>query len=129
MLRSPAEDSPKDPAVQVLALVRDLMFASRITAAGRSQGVSVRLLREPGQLDGVPGRLLLVDLNQDGTIPAAAAWKQRTQGQVVGFVSHVDTATIETARAAGIDRIMARSGFVAGLNHLLAPTSPTSPPL
>jgi CheY-like chemotaxis protein len=44
----------------------------------------------------------------------------------VGFVSHVDTATIEAARKAGVDRVLARSAFVEQLQGLLqvAPPAP-----
>ena len=85
----------------------------------RSQGVAVRMLRDPGKLAGVGGALLIVDLNQEGAIPAAEAWKAETRGRVVGFVSHVDGETIKAARAAGVDRVMARSEFVAVLPELL----------
>jgi hypothetical protein len=40
-------------------------------------------------------------------------------GQVIGFVSHVDTDTIAKARESGLDRVMARSGFVGALPALL----------
>ena len=62
-----------------------------------------------------------MDLNQPGAIDAAGAWRGRAGGgaDVIGFVSHVDTATIQKARAAGIDRVMARSQFVQVLPELL----------
>ena len=104
---------------QIFALVRDLIFASRITATARSTGVGVKILREPRQLSSERGELLMLDLNQEGAIDAAVQWKQRTSGKTVGFSSHVDTATIERARAAGIDRILARSAFVEQLPQLL----------
>lgn len=103
----------------VLALVRDLIFASRITATARTVGIEVRILRNPGELVNEPGRLVLVDLNQAGAIEAAAGWKQSNCGQVIGFVSHVDTAAIEQARRAGLVRILARSAFVQALPTIL----------
>jgi hypothetical protein len=62
-----------------------------------------------------------VDLNQPGALEAAVAWKgaESAGRDVVGFVSHVDAATIARARAAGIDRIMPRSRFVEALPELL----------
>lgn len=104
----------------VLALVRDLIFASRIAATARAVGAEVTIVREPAQLSQHRGVLLLVDLNQAGTVAAAAEWKRLTGGKVIGFVSHVDTTTIDDARRGGIDRILARSGFVEQLPQILA---------
>jgi hypothetical protein len=39
--------------------------------------------------------------------------------RTLGFVSHVDTATIDAARAAGIDQVLARSAFVERLGEIL----------
>lgn len=111
----------------VLALVRDLIFASRITAAGRDAGVDVTLVRDPAQLAGRAGRRLVVDLNLEGAIEAAAAWMRAGGGEVVGFVSHVDADTIGRARAAGIANVLARSRFVERLPELLGGGDPPSP--
>ena len=117
------EQVGQDEAAKIFALVRDLMFASKISAAAKAGGVSVRMLREPLQLMTVEGDLLIVDLNQAGALDAAAAWKTRTGGAVVGFVSHVDAETIAKARELGIDQILARSAFVMQLPQLLASQS------
>lgn len=111
------------PVPRVLALVRDLLFASRISAQGKSAGVEVRILRDPAQLPGESAPLLLVDLNQEGAPQAAAQWKQANPGRIVGFVSHVDVERIEEARRLGIDQVMARSGFVEALPRLMAGAS------
>jgi DNA-binding NarL/FixJ family response regulator len=104
----------------VLALVRDLIFASRITATAAELGVPVKLMRDPAALPGQTGRRLIVDLNLDGAIEAARAWQATVAGgDVVGFVSHVDKATIDRARAAGVDQVLARSRFVEVLPDLL----------
>ncbi len=110
-------DAP--PLPPVLALVRDLMFSSKVTATARAVGSEVQVIREPGKLARQPGRTLLVDLNLPGAIEAAAGWKtENPAARVVGFVSHVDTATIQRAREAGLE-VMARSGFVDSLASLL----------
>jgi hypothetical protein len=104
----------------VVALVRDLIFASRITATAAGAGICVKLIRDPAKLAGQPARRVICDLNLDGAIEAVQAWKQQPGGgDVVGFVSHVDTATIDRARAAGVDRVLARSRFVELLPTLL----------
>jgi hypothetical protein len=110
----------------ILALVRDLIFASRITATAAGAGVAVTLVRDPLVLEAQPpANRLLVDLNLAGAIEAAAAWMRANPGSdVVGFVSHVDKATIDHARASGIDRVLARSRFVEVLPELLQSAKP-----
>jgi hypothetical protein len=104
----------------VLVLVRDLMFAAKITATARAAGVEAHLIREPDRLPGLAGDRLIVDLNQPGAIAAAAEWHRATGRPVVGFVSHVDKETTARARAAGLNRVVARSYFVDHLPQLLA---------
>jgi hypothetical protein len=111
-------DSVETAPPETLLLCRDLMFVSKVTATARAVGVAVKVVRDPAGLPAA-GRRLLVDLNQDGAIAAAAAWRGATGGQVIGFVSHVDTEAIARARAAGLDKVMARSGFAAGLEGIL----------
>ena len=108
------------PQLPALALVRDLMFSSKITGTARALGTEAVVIREPGQLTTQQGRVLLVDLNLPGAIEAAAAWRACNAAvRVVGFVSHVDSDTIDKARTAGLE-VMARSGFVQALPDLLA---------
>jgi hypothetical protein len=111
---------PPSASRPVLVLVKDLLFSSKITATAKAIGVETRLLRDPTQLQAQIGDHLIVDLNQENAIAAAAKWRSSTGGAVVGFVSHVDTDTVAQARAAGIDRVLARSRFVEILPQLLA---------
>lgn len=113
-----AMDQFEIPPVAI-ALVRDLMFSGRISATCRAMGISVKMLRDPAQLVSQVAQCLIVDLNQDGAIPAAVQWRQSTENPVIGFVSHVDTAAITAARQAGIDRVMPRSQFVTSLPTIL----------
>jgi CheY-like chemotaxis protein len=39
--------------------------------------------------------------------------------RTLGYVSHVDAETIESARQAGVDRVMARSAFADRLGEIL----------
>lgn len=112
---------PSEPPIPlpVLALVRDLMFAGRISATAQAEGVPLKLIRDSNKLGAEPGIRLIVDLNLAGAIDAAAAWRGAAGGEVVGFVSHTDAETIARARAAGIDRVLARSRFVETLPDLL----------
>lgn len=106
-------------ALPILVLVRDLIFSTRISTTARAAGIEIRMIRDPAKLPGQAGRLLIVDLNLAGAIEAAGAWRTDT-APVVGFVSHVDAQTAARAKAAGIDRVMARSRFVEILPQLLA---------
>jgi DNA-binding NarL/FixJ family response regulator len=105
--------------MKALALVTDLMFASRIAAEAKAAGAQVQILRKPEQLAEAEGELLLADLNLDGAALAAAHWSTKTNRRVVGFVSHIDSAAIAAAREAGVQEIMARSRFVQLLPELL----------
>ena len=53
----------------ILALVRDLMFTSKITATARAAGQAIKVVRDPGQL-AAEGALLIVDLNLEGALEA-----------------------------------------------------------
>ncbi len=103
----------------ILVLARDLMFAGRIGATARSLGVEVAMLRNPAALNDRAGHTLIVDLNQPGALDAAAAWKTRTAGAVIGFTAHTDSDTISRAQALRIDNVLTRGTFVQQLNDLL----------
>jgi CheY-like chemotaxis protein len=113
----------------VLAAVDDLMFSSRISTTAKAVGVPVVFTRSlEAVLAGAraipPPRLIVLDLNSAriGPLEVIAALKadpMLAAIPLVGFVSHVDSATIEAARAAGIDRVMARSAFGEQLPTLI----------
>ena len=103
----------------ILVLVRDLMFSARISAEAKAQGAAVKIVRDPAKLVDEPGNRLIVDLNQSGAIDAAVAWKDKTGGDVIGFVAHVDGETIQKARSAGVEQVLTRGQFVARLSQLL----------
>jgi hypothetical protein len=103
----------------VICLVRDLLFYSKIRAAAESAQIPLKSLRDPTKLLNETGIGLIVDLNQPAALQSAANWKEQTGCAVVGFVSHVDTETIAAARAAGLDRILARSQFEQNLPAIL----------
>ncbi len=112
-------------APAVVVLVRDLLFASKITAEARAAGVAVQVVRDPEKLldfSQTGSKLLIVDLTLSGSIPAAVNWRQGEAGRsVVAFVSHVDQDTIARAKQAGIDEVLPRGQFVKVLSKLLSP--------
>lgn len=112
----------------VLALVADLLFDARIRAAAAQAGTAAVTVRRGDELvrRAREGRasLILVDVDAPGADAAAAISRLKadpvTRGvRVVAYVSHVNTAATLAARAAGADRVLARSAFVRELPSLM----------
>ena len=112
----------------ILAAVDDLMFSSRISTAAKAVGATIRFTRSvEAVIDAARETrpaLVILDLNSARTQPleilaALKADPLLAAIPTVGFVSHVDTPTIEAAREAGADRVLARSAFVEQLPQLL----------
>jgi CheY-like chemotaxis protein len=115
--------------MHVLALVDDLMFASRIREAARGAGLEVRTVRdaqaalEHGRED--PPALVLLDLDRERLRPVEAVRLLRGEAplaalEIVGFVSHVNEARIREAEEAGCTRVLSRGAFVRELPGLMA---------
>ncbi len=118
-MSDPLSPPPATPTPSLLILCRDLLLGSRITAAAQSAGVAFTVVRDAAKLAGQAGERLIVDLNQDGAIDAAAAWKNAAGGEVIGFVSHLDAGTIQRAREAGLDQVVPRSVFAQRLPDMV----------
>ena len=93
----------------VAAVVADLMFVSRLRGLAKAAGAELRVVKAPTALAGVEASRVVLDLNLDGALDAGVAWAAATGRPVAGFASHVDTATIRAARAAGVDPVVPRS--------------------
>ena len=112
----------------VLAIVDDLMFASKIKTAARQLGVTVAFARSSADAltamrANMPA-LVILDLNNPRTDPLGTVAEMKRDPatasiRTVGYVSHVETAVIEAARQAGVDEVMARSAFTAKLAEIL----------
>ena len=102
-----------------LALVRDLLFSSKLTAAAKASGRAVKVVRDPAKLGEYGGTRLIVDLNADGHLQAAVDWKARTGGEVIGFIAHVAGDGIAEAKRLGLDRVISNGGFAANVDRLL----------
>jgi hypothetical protein len=109
---------PTPDQTPTLLLCRDLMFVSKVTATARALNQPLRVIRDPAQLP-TEGRHLIVDLALDNALDAATRWKTQTNGHVTAFAPHVDTATIQAARAANLDAVLPRSKFTADLEQIL----------
>jgi CheY-like chemotaxis protein len=113
----------------ILAVVDDLMFTSKIRTTASQLGVTVVFARSRDAaltvLRGEPPTLVLLDLNSARTEPIGIVADMKADPALagiatVGFASHVQTAVIEEARAAGVTEVMARSAFTQRLAELLA---------
>ncbi len=112
----------------MIAVVTDLIFSTKITGTAKALGkpfaVARNLDRLRALLDESPELpLVIVDLNSSGldTVEAVRVAKAHAKNpHVVAFLSHVEVELAQQARAAGADRVMARSGFVDALPGMLA---------
>lgn len=106
----------------IVAVVTDLFFQSRIDAAAKRSGRTVRFVASDQDFNDVRGcRLVLVDLDVRADVTnAMRTLKGRVSGPVIAFGPHLDGERLKAARAAGADRALARSKFVSELPRLLA---------
>lgn len=108
-------------------LVADLFFRSKIRAVAEAAGVALQFVRSFDELptmlaaSAAPARII-VDLN-DRSLRAVNFLPALSQdpriAELIGFVSHVDVATTNAARAAGCT-VMPKSQFVENLPAILA---------
>jgi hypothetical protein len=95
----------------------DLLDRSRFNAVP-----DLIIVATPGGIDNIaglgPGDIIAVDLSREGALDAAARVAARG-ATVYGFASHVDTDTMEAAKAEGITA-MARSAFFNRVGELFA---------
>jgi CheY-like chemotaxis protein len=113
----------------VLALAADLLFASRIRAAGSQTGARIILARSAADLvrlarESAPD-LVLFDFETRGADPGMVVATLKADHStaaipIVAFGRHDNLAAIEAARSAGADRVLARSSFVRILPDLIA---------
>lgn len=102
------------------------MFGSRIRAAAQQAGVSAVFVRSPNELAvrGAQADLILLDLetrwlDAPASIAGLKADPATESVPIVAFGSHVAGAALLAARAAGADRVLARSAFVKALPDLM----------
>ena len=112
----------------IVCAVDDLMFSIRISNASKALKADVFFERSGDKLLATIREkrptLVIFDLNSARMRPLEAIAELKRDPDLnairtLGYVSHVDTATIDAARAAGIDQVMARSAFVNQLGEIL----------
>lgn len=110
-----------------LVLTRDLIFATKIRSTADALGLQLTVAATAEQVletaAAMPVRLVVIDLGHPDVKPAELLLALRTLAgpslKIVAFGSHVDTARLDEARAAGCDDVMPRSRFSATLPELL----------
>jgi DNA-binding NarL/FixJ family response regulator len=112
----------------VLIAVDDFLFRSKIRATAKAAGVDVTFAKSADETLELARTLnptmAIFDLNSAALAPVEtiAAMKREpalAAIRTLGFVSHVDTARINAARAAGADDVLARSAFAGNLADIL----------
>src|SRR5687767_14691004 len=113
----------------VIAIVDDLFFASKIRGTAEQVGARVQFSRSiPDAVakarEEAPA-LIIVDLNAGccDVLELARALKgdEALAGVVLlGFFSHIQTELQQTATTAGYDRVMPRSAFTKNLAQILS---------
>ena len=113
----------------ILALINDLLFATRVSDVVRQQGGDPVLAGSAAEfrygLERWPV-LILVDVHAlppeewHPEVRRAKALPQSRNIPIYGFGSHVDSQALKAARQAGCDHVWARSRFVEELPRLVA---------
>lgn len=108
-------------------LTADLMFSSKLTAAARQAGGTLRMAMSTAalleNLAAEPARLVLLDLTTPGLDPAVLVPRIREvvpDAAVLAFGPHVHEDKLAAASAAGCDAVLTRGQLNAGADGLLA---------
>jgi hypothetical protein len=112
---------------EVVYFVRDLLFVSKIREAAGHLGVDVTPARDLDALEreASGARVVIIDLRLGDAMAALErlARGQRITAETVGFVDHERVDVMETARALGCRRVLAKGQLAAELPRLLAPAA------
>ena|SRR3989441_7534040 len=113
----------------VIAVVDDLFFASKIRGTAEQLGVSVSFVRNAESLNQAVLRdrpaLIICDLHSQRIDPIELAKQLKADERLrsiplLGFFSHVQTELQRQAEEAGFDRVLARSAFSRNLADILS---------
>lgn len=115
----------------IIAVVDDLFFASKIRGTAEELGVTASFVRSISSLLEAARRdhpaLIICDLHSQKVDPADLAKQLKADEQLrtiplLGFFSHVQIELQHQAEAAGFDRVMPRSAFSKNLGEILSST-------
>lgn len=126
----------RDELVTAIALVADMIFASRIRGAAEIVGKKVRTVGTPEALlerarEEKPG-LIFIDLDSRVGDSAALIRELKADPELaeiplIAFGAHIETEALRAAHEGGADRVLARSALVKILPSLLEGTESDDP--
>ena len=112
----------------IVCAIDDLIFSIKISTAAKSLNTDIYFERSAEKIvqtirETRPS-LVIFDLNSARLRPMDAIGQLKSDPELrgirtLGYVSHVDASTIEAARQAGIDQVLARSAFTNQLGEIL----------
>jgi len=115
----------KASGVKCLAVVSDLIFATRIRSTAESLGAACLVVATNDGIATALSRadidLVIVDMHVSSMSPTEAirlVKQLRTGARVVAYFSHVQTDLMRAAQEAGADDVWPRSKFVQELQGL-----------
>jgi hypothetical protein len=116
----------------VVYLIADMLFSSKVREVAKTTGVSVQGTRDPAAFAAAArgAKLAIVDLRLPAALAALDALGAEIGGtasavRTVGFIDHERTDVMEAARAKGCSDVMAKGQFANALPKLLAALGPS----
>jgi hypothetical protein len=105
----------------VVYLIQDMLFSSKLRETAKQTGVTVQAVRDPAAWAAAAreAKLAIVDLR----LPAALEALDALAGagvRTVGFIDHEKIEVMDAARAKGCADVMAKGQFANALPKLLA---------
>ena len=107
----------------VVYMISDMLFSSKLREAAKATGVSVQAAREPAAWAAAAreAKLAIVDLRMPTALAALDALGAAPSGaRTVGFIDHERVDVMDQARAKGCTDVMAKGQFANALPKLLA---------
>jgi CheY-like chemotaxis protein len=110
---------------EVVAIISDLIFRSRVEGEARAAGTSVVSVQTAAEAAKRIGAgcvgMLIVDLDLSASESAEAIRAAREAGvdHIVAFYPHAQTQLAQQAKEAGANTVLPRSSFVVRLPELL----------
>jgi hypothetical protein len=107
----------------VVYLIQDMLFSSKLREVAKQTGVTITAAREPAAWAAAAreAKLAIVDLRLPTALDALDALAAQPSGvRTIGFVEHERTDVMDLARAKGCAEVMAKGQFSNALPKLLA---------
>lgn len=111
----------------IVTLIQDMLFSSKVREAAKATGASVQSTRDVPALVAAArdAKLVLIDLRLPHALDALDALTAAgCAAPTVGFIDHEKTDVMDQARAKGCAQVMAKGQFANALPKLLAALRP-----